>query len=91
MPKGIGYGGDSSGANKTHDSQSKNESKGRNSNKGQGKAGGSLSTPVNIPSNAGGTKFGRPTTINPRQESKESKNAGLGGNRPGSNKSSFVY
>lgn len=60
-------------------------------NKGQGKAGGSLNTPSNIPEKGSGTKFGRPATINPENSPKEKREDGLGGTRAGSNKSNYVF
>lgn len=78
MPESMGY-------------NNPNQAKGKNSNKGQGKAGGKINTPANIPTQMSGTKFGRPATINPHQSPKERKEAGLGGTQSGSNKSSYVY
>ncbi len=67
------------------------EGKGYSKNKGQGKAGGSINAPDNIPEKRGGTQFGRPATINPHQSPKERKEAGLGGTHSGSNKANIVY
>lgn len=64
---------------------------GRFSNRGQGKAGGPIHAPSNIPPNVKGTKFGNPTTINPGTSPKEKKSEGLGGPQSGSNKSNFVF
>ena len=60
-------------------------------NNGQGKSGGSLNTPSNIPDKMGGKKFGTPVEVNSHQSPKETKEAGLGGPQTGSNKSNYVY
>jgi len=63
----------------------------KDENKGQGKAGGKINAPSNIPEKQGGTPFGRPATINAHASPKETKESGIDGAGTGSNKSSFVF
>jgi hypothetical protein len=60
-------------------------------NQGQGDSGRPISAPDNIPPNEGGAEFGtNPPDIGKVEQSpKETSEDGLGGDYPGSNKSSF--
>jgi hypothetical protein len=58
-------------------------------NKDQGKSGGPISAPDNIPPNESGAEFGsKPDVGNVEQSPRETKEDGLGGDYAGSNKSS---
>lgn len=64
---------------------------GKSFNKGQGKAGGKIATPKNIPADQGGTPAYRvPPIDNVMQSPKEETTDGIGGAHQGSNKSLFV-
>jgi len=61
-------------------------SKEKSENKGQGKAGGSLTAPENIPAKSGGAEFGTAPSIDGKVQSpKERTTSGIDTTWPGSN------